>query len=161
MVVNKKSLGVFGKLAVIGALLFATGCSSSAANVLNPFDSSSTEPELGERNLNPVLGAGSGNGGRSEDEVARHALEVVGSYQRGLAPQPYNPVMNPAQVRLMWIPDHINKAGDLVPAHFYYLRVLPQTWAVQDGFEIEQQLNVKTGPEAGGAQPWVYSDTKK
>ena len=157
------------KLKAIGTLVFGavasvalSGCSSQVFDYLDPYQPPGPEINQGELSLNPVLENGSGSSGKNEAESARQALEVMGSYQRALAPQPYNPVMNPAQVRLMWVPDHLNKAGDLVPAHFYYLRVLPQTWAVQDAFEIEKQLNV-TGKEgaAGGATPWVYSDVKK
>ncbi|MCC6952811.1 MAG: hypothetical protein IT290_01700 [Deltaproteobacteria bacterium] len=161
MKISKNSL--IARAALTGLLVTSlTGCSSGAADLLNPFEDNGPETELGERSLAPALGSSSGaDGTTSEADRARQALEVMGSYQRTQAPQPYNPVMNPAQVRLMWIPDHINKNGDLVPAHFYYLRVLPQTWAVQDAFEIERQLNVQGQKGEGGAQPWVYSETKK
>lgn len=144
-------------LASVALSLGVTGCSSGTFNALNPFEEKG--PELGVQDLSTILGEGEG---KTEADQARQALEVMGSYQRAMSPQPYNPVMNPAQVRLMWIPDHINKVGDLVPAHYYYLRVLPQTWAVQDAFEIEKQLNVreKGAGGVGGAAPWVYSETK-
>ena len=41
----------------------------------------------------------------------------------------------------MWIPDHLNGHGDLVPAHYYFLRVLPERWAVTDAYEVEQILS--------------------
>jgi hypothetical protein len=59
----------------------------------------------------------------------------------------------------MWIPDHLNKAGDLVPAHYYYLRVLDSTPAVTDAFEIDEILNSGT-PGAGGATPWVVKEKR-
>jgi hypothetical protein len=41
----------------------------------------------------------------------------------------------------MWVPDHLNSHGDLVPAHYYYLKVKKDEWAVTDAFELESQLN--------------------
>jgi hypothetical protein len=45
----------------------------------------------------------------------------------------------------MWVPDHLNSHGDLVPAHYYYLKVKKESWAVTDAFELEGQLNASTG----------------
>jgi hypothetical protein len=61
----------------------------------------------------------------------------------------------------MWIPDHLNKSGDLVPAHYMHVRVLGDRWAVQDAFELEEQLNVNTPGSSNGATPWVYLGDKK
>lgn len=137
-------------LVVLG-LIGVTGCASRAADSLNPF-SEAPDQELGVRDNSAILE----DGGRARlDERARHALEVMGSRERTQAPQPYNPVVRPAEVRLMWVPDHLNRSGDLVPAHYYYLRVLPDRWAVQDSFELEQQLNVGDNGKGGTATPWV------
>jgi hypothetical protein len=57
----------------------------------------------------------------------------------------------------MWVPDHLNKVGDLVPAHYYFLRVRDSHWAVTDAFEIEKQLNTGTSGVAA-ARPWVYKE---
>ena len=137
-------------VAGFGALLLLSGCytsGSSFADQLNPFADSSSG-ELGERNLNAL---GGGGAGKAAGE-ARHALEVMTSYQRTQAPQPYYPVIRPADVRLMWIPDHMNRLGDLVPAHYYYLRVTRDEPAVTDAFEIERQLNSRgpSGYSGGG-----------
>jgi hypothetical protein len=43
------------------------------------------------------------------------------------------------------VPDHLNSHGDLVPAHYYYLKVKKEQWAVSDAFELEGQLNSSTG----------------
>ena len=112
--------------------------------------------------------------------AARQALEVMGTYRRAMAPQPYYPVIQPAEVRLMWIPDHLNKFGDLVPAHYYYLNVLGDRPAVQDAFEVESQLGATSkaigggGPapvaqpsgdlgtsSSGSSTPWQYQDSKR
>jgi hypothetical protein len=57
----------------------------------------------------------------------------------------------------MWVPDHLNKAGDLVPAHYYYLKVRDDYWAVQDAFEMERQLHEEDG-SGSSATPWVYRE---
>ncbi len=128
-----------------------SGCSSKAADSLNPF--SDGEANLGDRTSQALSEEGSSS---KEAEAARHALEVMTNYRRAQAPQPYYPVVQPAEVRLMWVPDHINKGGDLVPAHYYYLRVLNDRWAVQDAFELEEQLNSGTPGGAGSATPWTF-----
>ena len=151
----------------------AVGCATPAnqfADQLNPY-ADAASAELGEHSTSAI----SGNGGGKSAELARHAVEVLGTYRRAQAPQPTYPVIQPAEVRLMWIPDHLNRHGDLVPAHYYYLRVLNDRWAVQDAFEVERQLGEgdgkidygSTGGGGGGgggggsgATPWVYKETK-
>lgn len=140
------------QLLICAALLFsAVGCASKAANLLNPYDES-PDVELGERNSKAIMDDGSDGGGPADN--ARHSLEVMKSYRAALLPEPNYPGMYPAVIRLMWIPDHLNGHGDLVPAHYYYLNVLPDRPAVTDAFELERQLDV--GSAAGGsATPWV------
>ncbi|MFN8391981.1 MAG: hypothetical protein U0136_16950 [Bdellovibrionota bacterium] len=121
-----------------------TGC--GVADGLNPYSDGSTGGDLGERNTNAL---GGGGGGGKQTVAARHALEVMGQYERALPPQPYYPVVKPAEVRLMWIPDHMNRLGDLVPAHYYYLRVTRDNFAMQDAFDIERSLSSRSGPYAG------------
>jgi len=137
--------------------LACVSCSSSAFETLNPFnDSTAGMPGYGERNSNAILeNTGSKT---SQSANARHALEVLGTYRAAQDPQPYYPVMQPAEVRLMWIPDHLNRAGDLVPAHYYYLKVLDDRWAVQDAFDVERQLG--DGSNEASATPWVYGGTR-
>ena len=119
-------------------LLINFSACSYAGNLLNPFyDSPPPEAYLGERNDAAL------NGNVQKEETARAALEAAASYRRAHAPQPIDPVVQPAVVRLMWIPDHLNKNGDLVPAHYYYLKVLKDRWAVTDAFELESQLGPK------------------
>jgi hypothetical protein len=124
------------------AIAFAGSGCSAMGRVLNPFYESPSEVAyLGEKNDTALLGEGAGGKGSG----ARAALEAMGTYQRAHAPQPNNPVMQPAVVRLMWVPDHLNSHGDLVPSHFYYLKVKKEQWAVSDAFELEAQLNRSTG----------------
>ena len=113
----------------------------SFGHILNPFYESPSEVAyLGDKNDAALNGGGSGQAGK-----AREALEAMASYQRAHSPQPVNPVMQPAVVRLMWVPDHLNSHGDLVPAHYYYLKVKRDQWAVSDAFELESQLGSTTG----------------
>lgn len=115
---------------------------NTVSNAMNPFYE--TPPPvalLGEMNDHAL------NGGSNNEDGARKALEQMASYKSALPPQPVNPVIQPAVVRLMWIPDHLNKNGDLVPAHYYYLKVLKDRWAVTDAFELEGQLS----PNSGGS----------
>ncbi|MCC6221832.1 MAG: hypothetical protein IT291_11390 [Deltaproteobacteria bacterium] len=128
-----------------------SACANKAFEVLNPYAEAS-DVELGQRNNQTIIEE---TGMEGESQNARHALEVMGSYRRAQAPQPAYPVVQPAEVRLMWVPDHLNKAGDLVPAHYYYLRVLNDRWAVQDAFDMEEQL--RQGSTGGSSSvPWVY-----
>ena len=136
---------------LMGALL--TGC-SSLTHVLNPFYETPSEVAyFGEKN-DAALNEGSGGG---KGDKARAALEAMGSYQRALPAQPQNPVMMPAVVRLMWVPDHLNAHGDLVPAHYYYLKVKRDSWALQDAFELEAQLGSSTGGNSS-AVGFVYPE---
>lgn len=128
----------------------STGC-YSIGNVLNPFyDPPSEVAYKGEKNDHALNDDGSGKAGR-----AREALEAMASYQRALPAQPNNPVMQPSVVRLMWVPDHLNSHGDLVPAHYYYLKVKKEQWAVTDAFELEAQLG---GSTRGSGMGYVHPE---
>jgi hypothetical protein len=132
---------ILSLVAIISLSVFGTGC-STMGRVLNPFyETPSPVAYFGDKNDSALLNEGTGGKGAS----ARAALEAMGSYQRAHAPQPHNPVMQPAVVRLMWVPDHLNSHGDLVPAHYYYLKVKKEQWAVTDAFELEAQLGSTTG----------------
>lgn len=137
-------------LILVGLL---SACSAQkVSDVINPFVDSS-KPELGNRDNSAIIGSGVSE----QADNARHALEVLGSYKRAQAPQPAYPIVQPAEVRLMWVPDHLNQHGDLIPAHYYYLKVLNDRWGVTDAFDIERQLDEASGSNgAGGATPWIY-----
>jgi hypothetical protein len=135
------------KIGAIGCLALLSGC-TMLSQMLNPFyEAPSDVALLGEANDHAL------NGLDEKVDTARQALEYAATYQRAHTPQPNKPVMEAAMVRMMWVPDHLNKNGDLVPAHYYYLKVKKDQWAVTDAFEKESQL----APE--GAQsniPFVY-----
>jgi hypothetical protein len=149
-------LAVMTKFVFIAMLFGSVGCATKAADMFNPFGEE-PEIELGERSNKAIL---EGGDQASLAEAARRALEVSGNYRGALAPEPVYPTIQPAEVRLMWVPDHLTRNGDLVPAHYYYLKVMPDRWAVQDAFELEEQLNQgSTG--AGSATPWIYDTGKR
>jgi len=130
-------------------LLSCTGC-SSVGKVLNPFqETPPPEAYLGERNDKALAGDS------QKVDTAQQALKAMASYRHTQMPEPAYPVMQPSVVRLMWIPDHLNKNGDLVPAHYYYLKVLQDRWAVQDAFELESQLG---SPTDSSNLPYVYPE---
>ena len=137
------------KIALIVGASALTGC-ASMGRVLNPFyDDPKPVALLGEPNDHAL------NETKNKENSAREALEHMASYKRANAPEPNDPVIQPAVVRLMWIPDHLNRAGDLVPPHYYYLKVLKDRWAVSDAFELEGQLS----PGGKGASlPFVPGD---
>ena len=121
-------------LTLLVAFTFS-GC-SVASRALNPFYEPPSELSMqGEANDNAL------NSSNLKEDSARKALEQMATYQEAHAPSPVKPVMQPSVVRLMWVPDHLNSHGDLVPAHYYYLKVLKDRWAVTDAFELEGQLN--------------------
>ena len=130
-----------------------TAC-GTVSQALNPFYETPDEiATLGEKNDRALRGE------LEKEDSARGALTAMASYRRAHAPQPTDPVVQPAIVRLMWVPDHLNKNGDLVPAHYYYLRVLNDRFAVQDAFELEAQLGSSS---AGSDIPFVLdSEVKK
>jgi hypothetical protein len=128
------------RLLLLSTVISAFVACSTVGNVMNPFyEDPAPEALLGNRNDHAL------NGEQSKGSTARAALEQMASYQAAQPPGPNRPVINPAVVRLMWVPDHVNSNGDLVPAHFYYLKVKKEDWAVRDAFELESQLGSRSG----------------
>ena len=99
------------------------------------------------------------NDSKGKEDTARLALEGMASYQRAAPPSPYKPIMKPAVVRVMWIPDHLNRNGDLVPAHYYYLKVKGEQFNVSDAFELERQLDGPNGSGPASSVPFIYTDS--
>ena len=133
-----KSSSIFA----IAIALSLTGC-SSAGNLLNPFyETPGPTAFLGEPNDHAL------NGNENNLEKARDAFNRLGQYERALPPSPNKPVIQPAVVRLMWVPDHLNTAGDLVPSHYYYLKVRGDHWAVTDVHEKEKLLGSTSSSSA-------------
>ena len=128
-------------------------CSGSVSQIMNPFyEPPSPRALQGEASDDALRGEKASAGS------ARAALEAMASYRRAQAPQAVHPVIQPSVVRLMWIPDHLNSKGDLVPQHYYYLKVLDDRWAVTDAFELQSQLEVNKNSKS--AYPYVLGGTK-
>lgn len=147
-----RGLRIFRVATIIIAGPNLVGC-NTVSNALNPYyETPPPSAYLGELNDRALYGE------VDKAERARSALEQMATYQRAHTPQPTNPVLQPAVVRLLWIPDHVNKSGDLVPAHYYYLKVLSDRWAVKDAFELEAQLS--PGGNAAGIASMPYVKAK-
>ena len=43
---------------------------------------------------------------------------------------------------MVWVPDHLSMHGDLIDAHYAYVKVKDEQPAVTDAFEILEQLGV-------------------
>ena len=158
---------LFRTAILAGLTVSLTGCFySKTFDGLSPFQDPGPPAEhvgdASNKTLLQEVGGGSDVGG-GQATNARAALQVMGSYRGAQPQQPTYPVLQPAEIRLMWVPDHLNKHGDLIPAHYYYLKVLDDRPAVQDAFDLEQQLNASTTGRgaSGGATPWVYGEQKK
>jgi hypothetical protein len=142
-----KVFRVTTKFTALSVLTLLSAC-TTMSNFVNPFYESPSElAVMGEANDKAL------NGSSGKEEVAREAFDHLNAYQATNMPQPYNPVVQPSIVRLMWIPDHLNSHGDLVPAHYYYVKVLDDRWALTDAFEIESQLH--TGKDTSNI-PFLY-----
>lgn len=128
---------VLQTLAVCSVAISFSAC-SSASKVLNPFyEEPGPHATMGQPNDHAL------NEGGSREEGARDALEALATYERANSPAPYKPVVRPDVVRLMWVPPRLNKYGDLVGEHYYYLKVKEGGFAATDAFEIESQLGRK------------------
>jgi len=140
--------------AVALAIISLSACTTTS-NLLNPFYEPPSEVALQGAPNDHAL-----NSNAEKESVARVALEQMSTYQRAHAPNPNNPVVQPSVVRLLWIPDHLNSSGDLVPAHYYYLKVKSDQWAAQDAFDLESQLH---GPRGALTNtPYIYAaDSEK
>ena len=138
---------------LITSLILSLSACGAVSKVVNPFYEEPSEVGvLGEASDRAL------NSSSDKEENARKALEAVATHQSAKLPQPYNPVVQPSVIRLMWVPDHLNKNGDLVPAHYYYVKVLSDRWSLSDAFELEDQLN-KGGTDAGSI-PYVTDPGK-
>lgn len=133
-------------------LALTSGC-HRVGNVFNPFyEPPAPVALLGDKNDHALSGK------EEKIEKARGALDAMASYRRAQDPEPVYPVINPAVIRLMWIPDHLNKNGDMVPSHYYYLKVKGDTFAVQDEFDLQKQLG---GPSGSSSNiPYVNEGEK-
>ena len=146
---------VYSQIFLLSVGVLLVGCGNTADKLLNPLQMDPPpEAYLGQPNSDSL------NGTKDKGQSAREALEGMGAYQEQFSPSPNKPVLRPAIVRLMWIPDHLNKNGDLIPAHYYYLKVKNDEWAVEDAFDIYDGLQASEGPTANNPSNVPYVNGK-
>ena len=106
-------------LAVILAILINSGCSASKVSVKdNP---SRTES---------VYLAAISSGRKDAASYIQENLKLNKAY--GYV-KPYMPLVDPAEVRLVWIPAHKSEGSSdaLVSGHWVYLMVKPSRWYIE------------------------------
>ena len=55
---------------------------------------------------------------------------------------PYLPLVQPAEVRRVWVTAHLNEAGDMIAGHWVYLMLEPSQWYLR-GYKGPQDLKLK------------------
>ena len=118
----------FGMMAM--ALLLAVGCSP--------------KPYVGDaRDLHEAMGS------RGEAVEA----PVLKASPAALGPEvPYLPLVQPPEVRRVWVTAHLNEAGDLIAGHWVYLMLEPSSWYLR-GYKGGQELKLKLPARAPIAPP--------
>ena len=111
------------------AALVAVGCSP--------------KPYVGDaRDLHAAMGS------RGEPLEAP-ALE---SSPAALGPEaPYLPLVQPPEVRRVWVTAHLNREGDLIAGHWVYLMLEPSSWLLR--YRGPQEFRLKLPARAPIAQP--------
>ena len=115
---------------VLGLAVLAAGCSP--------------KPYLGEaRDLHEAMGA-------HGDEVRAPRLEPSPA---ALGPEvPYLPLVQPPEVRRVWVTAHLNEAGDMIAGHWVYLMLEPSQWYLR-GYSGPGTLELKLPARAPVAPP--------
>lgn len=119
---------------------FSLSACNTAGRVLNPFYEPPGEYAYGGKANDHAL-----NDSANKVDSARQALEAANTYQAAHMPTPNKPVYKPAVVRILWVPDHLDKNGNLVAAHYRYVEVKRGEFNASDAFEIERQLGSTIG----------------
>ena len=55
---------------------------------------------------------------------------------------PYLPLVQPPEVRRVWVTAHLNEAGDLIAGHWVYVMLEPSQWYLR-GYAGPQDLKLK------------------
>ena len=111
------------------ALLLTVGCSP--------------KPYVGDaRDLHEAMGP-------QRDLVEAPALEASAA---ALGPEaPYLPLVQPPEVRRVWVTAHLNREGDLIAGHWVYLMLEPSSWLLR--YRGPQELKLKLPARAPIAPP--------
>ena len=84
----------------------------------------------------------------------REPLEapVLESSRAALGPEaPYLPLVQPPEVRRVWVTAHLNREGDLIAGQWVYLMLEPSSWLLR--YRGPQELSLKLPARAPVAQP--------
>ena len=121
---------VVGVVLVVG--LLAVGCSP--------------KPYMGKaRDLHAEMGSGT--------EVVE--IPPLKRSAAALGPEaPYLPLVQPPEVRRVWVTAHLNEAGDMIAGHWVYLMLEPSQWYLR-GYKGPQDLKLKLPGRAPIALPPV------
>ena len=65
---------------------------------------------------------------------------------------PYLPLVQPPEVRRVWVTAHLNEAGDMIAGHWVYLMIEPSQWYLR-GYKGPQDLKLKLPARAPIALP--------
>ena len=127
-------------LSSLAVLTLLAGCGASSS-------SHGSELSLGQRNNHALIG-NSGVSLLSREE----RRQILHRKLAGNTAQPYHPVVYPAQLRLLWIPDRLNDK-DYIPDNYYYLRITNDIFATEDLRDLETQLFEETDSKSN--VPWI------
>ena len=118
-----------GMLIVAGIALL-TGCSP--------------KPYVGDaRDLHEAMGS-------RRDAVQAPQLEASPA---ALGPEvPYLPLVQPPEVRRVWVTAHLNAEGDMIAGHWVYLMLEPSQWYLR-GYTGQRRLELKLPARAPIALP--------
>ena len=67
---------------------------------------------------------------------------------------PYLPLVQPPEVRRVWVTAHLSEAGDLIAGHWVYLMLEPSQWVLR-GYTGPQELKLKVPGRTPIALPAV------
>ena len=101
----------------------------------------------------PYVGAARdlhGEMGSRGDEVEAPQLEASAA---ALGPEvPYLPLVQPPEVRRVWVTAHLNEDGDLIAGHWVYLMLEPSSWTLR-GYGGQGRLELRLPARAPAAAP--------
>ena len=64
---------------------------------------------------------------------------------------PYLPLVQPPDVKRVWVTAHLNEAGDMIAGHWVYLMLAPSSWYLR--YQGPQKLELKLPARAPIALP--------
>ena len=78
---------------------------------------------------------------------------MLESSPAALGPEaPYLPLVQPPEVKRVWVTAHLNEAGDMIAGHWAYLMLEPSSWLFK-GYKGPKKLELKLPARAPIALP--------